>query len=177
MNPTSADGSLWCPRPESGGSRLSHCLAPALLPCGRGRCRARAEVLGLPLHQEELRRCGGGGVGRGSRGAPPREGPCGIQSLRALDTPLPFHDLLKPEFMTPDSVGLPTPLCEFGLCTPFTLSTLAPSLLPGSFASRKLGQVLQSCGSVAFVASGRLALSADRLLRGGVGTGGGKTRG
>lgn len=114
------------------------------------------------------------GGGLGSALPPPREGPCGIQSLRALDTPLLFQGLLKPEFMTPDSVGLPTPLCEFGPCTPFKLSTLAPPQLPGSFASRKLGQVLQSGGSVA---SGRLALSADQLLRGGVGTGGGKTRG
>lgn len=119
----------------------------------------------------------GWGSGGGSRGAPPREGPCRIQSLRALDTPLLFHDLLKPEFMAPNSVRLPTPLCELGPCTPFMLSTVAPPQLPGSFATRKPGQVLQSCGSVAFVAPGRLALSADWLLRGGVGTGGGKTRG
>lgn len=125
---------------QSVGLRLSHCLAPALLAqSGRGRWGAGAEVggvLSLPFHQEEL----------GSRGVPPRESPCRIQSLRALDTPPRFHDLLKPEFMAPDIVGLPTPICLLGPCTPFTFPTLAPPQPPGSFASSEPGQILQSCG-------------------------------
>lgn len=126
--------------------RLSHCLAPALLArCGRGRCGARTEVgvLDLPFHQEELRRRGGGGE---SRGAPPRERRCGIQSLRALDTPPRFHDLLKPEFMASDSIGLPTPICLLGPCTPFMLSTLAP---PQSLGSLQAQRQARFCSSVA----------------------------
>lgn len=156
------------------GFQAESLLGPCPAPVWAGPLQSQGGGLGSALPPGGAPRSGGGGVGRGSLGAPPREGPCGIQSLRALDTPLLFQGLLKPEFMTLDSVGLPTPLCEFGPCTPFKLSTLAPPQLPGSFASRKLGQVLQSGGSVAW---GRLALSADQLLRGGVGTGGGKTRG
>lgn len=142
MNPANVDGGFWCPEAKTAQaeSLLGPCLAPR---CGRGRCGARAEVgvLGLPFHQEELRRRGCGG----SRGAPPRESRCGIQSLRALNTPPRFHDLLKPEFMASDSIGLPTPICLLGPWTPFMLPTLAPPQSPGSFASPEAGQILQFC--------------------------------
>lgn len=145
--------------------RLSHCLAPALLP-GVGGAAAEPGRRSVSWVCPSTRRSSGvGGRVGGSRGAPPRESRCGIQSLRALDTPPRFHDLLKPEFMASDSIGLPTPICLLGPCTPFMLPTLAPPQSPGSFASPE-----------AFVALGRLALSAFWLLSGCVGTGGGKTR-
>lgn len=127
--------------------RLSHCLAPALLArCGRGRCGARAEVsvLGLPFHQEELRRrVWGGGESQelrlGKDGA-------GSKVCGALDTPPRFHDLLKPEFMASDSIGLPTPICLLGPCTPFMLPTLAPPQSPGSLQAQRQARF---CSSVA----------------------------
>lgn len=53
LNRTNTDGSLWCPRPSSGGSRMSHCSAPALLQWA-GPVQSLGGGLASALHQEEL---------------------------------------------------------------------------------------------------------------------------
>lgn len=70
------------------GFQAESLLGPCPLQCGRGRCRARAEVLGLPFHQEELREAAGAGWGGGVSGlrlGKPRAGfkVCGRWTLRS----------------------------------------------------------------------------------------------
>lgn len=144
MNPANLDGGFWCPEAKTAQaeSLLGPCLARPVW-AGPLRSQDGGRCLGSALPPGGAPASGGGGE---SRGAPPRERRCGIQSLRALDTPPRFHDLLKPEFMASDSIGLPTPICLLGPCTPFMLSTLAP---PQSLGSLQAQRQARFCSSVA----------------------------
>lgn len=128
---------------QSVGLRLSHCLAPALLhQCGRGRWGARAEVLSLPFHQEELLNRGGDArlrLGKARAGFKV----CGRGHSAPVSRPVKTG-VYGPRYRLAPDMACQHPSACLALVP--LLLFLAPPQSPGSLASSEPGQILQSCG-------------------------------